>query len=74
MKALILAVAVVAASALASPLAAFAQSDAPVPLTRAQVQADLQQWEQAGYQPVTNKDASYPRSVQAAEARLASLH
>jgi hypothetical protein len=67
MKSLLFAV---VASALALPLAAFAQSDLSAPLTRAQVQADLQQWEQAGYHPVTNEDASYPRDVQAAEARL----
>ena len=65
MKSLIIAVATV--SAFAVPLAAFAQSDATP--TRAQVQAELQQLEQAGYHPGV-EDPNYPANVQAAEARV----
>jgi len=63
MKALILAVAV--ASALATPIAAFAQqTDAPK--TRAEVRADLIQLEYAGYRPEDN-DSYYPRKLELAE-------
>ena len=63
MKALILAVAV--ASALATPIAAFAQqTDAPQ--TRAEVRADLIQLEHAGYRPTEN-DSYYPRKLELAE-------
>jgi hypothetical protein len=67
-KSLILAV--TATSALAVSVAAFAQSDTQAPLTRAQVQAELQQLEQAGYNPSTGEDVNYPRDIQAAEARV----
>ncbi|VXB22795.1 conserved exported hypothetical protein [Burkholderia sp. 8Y] len=55
------------ASPLASPLAALAQEG----LTRDQVKQDLQQVEQAGYQP-SARDAFYPNDIQAAEARVHS--
>ena len=70
MKSLFFAVA--AASALAVPLAAFAQSDAPAPITRAQVRSELQQLEQAGYNPATGEDVNYPQDIQAAAARVAA--
>jgi Domain of unknown function (DUF4148) len=66
MKSIVIAVA--AASALSIPLAAFSQAD-PTP-TRAQVRAELQQIEQAGYDPAKGEDASYPSDIQAAEARI----
>ncbi len=59
--------AAVAASALAVPLASFAQSSEPV--TRDQVKAELLQLEQNGYQPEAS-DAQYPANAQAAEARI----
>ncbi|WP_044042715.1 DUF4148 domain-containing protein [Caballeronia insecticola] len=52
----------------AAPLAAFAQSEG---LTRAQVKADLQRVEQAGYNP-SERDAFYPNNIQAAEDKLQS--
>ena len=52
MKSVVIAVA--AASALSIPLAAFSQSDPT--LTRAQVRAELQQIEQAGYDPAKSAD------------------
>lgn len=61
---------VAAASALALPLAAFSQSEGG--LTRAQVQAELQQLEQAGYNPARGEDTTYPADIQAAEARIAA--
>jgi hypothetical protein len=64
--------AVAATSALAVSLAAFAQSDTQAPVTRAQVLAELQQLEQAGYNPSTGEDVNYPQDVQAAEARVAA--
>ncbi|WP_028216585.1 DUF4148 domain-containing protein [Paraburkholderia oxyphila] len=70
MKSAILAV--TAASALAVSLAAFAQSDTQAPITRAQVRAELQQLEQAGYTPSRGEDVNYPQDVQAAEARVAA--
>jgi hypothetical protein len=59
-----------AASALAAPVLSFAQSNAP--LTRAEVRADLIRVEQAGYNPSTSDDASYPADIQAAEAKVAT--
>ncbi len=51
----------------ATPLASLAQqSDG---LTRAQVKADLQRVEQAGYNP-SERDAFYPSDIQAAEAKV----
>ncbi|SEK08540.1 DUF4148 domain-containing protein [Paraburkholderia diazotrophica] len=61
------AIAVAAASALSLPLAAFSQNDATP--TRAQVRAELQQLEQAGYDPAKGEDPNYPADIQAAEAR-----
>jgi hypothetical protein len=62
--------AVTATSALTVSLAAFAQSDTQAPVTRAQVRAELQQLEQAGYSPSMGYDPNYPQDIQAAEARL----
>jgi hypothetical protein len=64
--------AVTAASALAVSLAAFAQSDAQAPVTRAQVRAELEQLEQVGYYPSTGERVNYPQDIQAAEARVAA--
>ncbi|CAN7670952.1 DUF4148 domain-containing protein [Trinickia sp. LjRoot230] len=70
MKSLIYAV--VAASALATPLVSMAQteSNSNQPVTRAQVQQDLLRVEQAGYRPGSD-DPSYPADIQAAEQRAA---
>jgi len=51
----------------ASPLVASAQEG----LTRAQVKAQLQQLEQAGYNP-SERDAFYPNNIQAAEEKIRS--
>jgi len=64
--------AVVVAAALVAPVAVFAQSN--VPLTRAQVRAELVQLEQAGYNPARGEDPTYPQDIQAAEARVAQQH
>ncbi|NPT46489.1 DUF4148 domain-containing protein [Paraburkholderia sp. 1N] len=62
--------AAVVAAALAAPVAAFAQSNAP--LTRAQVRAELIQLEKAGYQPGQGDNTTYPTQIQAAEAKVAA--
>jgi hypothetical protein len=67
MKALISAV--VVATVLAAPVAAFAQSNQPV--TRAQVRAELAQLEKAGYNPAADR-YDYPVNIQAAEARVSA--
>lgn len=59
-----------AAAVLAAPVASFAQSN--VPLTRAQVRADLVRVEQAGYNPSLGDDVNYPADIQAAEAKIAA--
>ncbi|CAH2801519.1 MAG: hypothetical protein CBARDMAM_4388 [uncultured Caballeronia sp.] len=56
------------ASALAAPSFAFAQ-DNNVPVTRAEVRAQLTQLEQAGYNQATN-DNYYPQALQAAQQRV----
>ena len=70
MKSVILAV--TATSALVVSLAAFAQSATQAPVTRAQVRAELQQLEQAGYDTSKGEDVNYPQDIQAAEARAAA--
>lgn len=50
-----------------SPIASFAQTDAP--LTRAHVRAELANLERAGYNPIPD-DVEYPARLQKAEARL----
>jgi hypothetical protein len=60
----------VLAVALAAPIVSFAQ-DANGPVTRAQVEAELVQLENAGYRPSPN-DPHYPADIQAAEARVHS--
>ncbi|MCX4172590.1 MULTISPECIES: DUF4148 domain-containing protein [Paraburkholderia] len=57
-------------SAVVISTSTFAQS-ASVPLTRAQVRADLIRLEQAGYNPSASDDATYPADIQAAEANVA---
>jgi hypothetical protein len=59
--------AIVMASALAIPAASHAQDNSTP--TRAEVKADLQQTEQAGYNP-SGDHASYPRNAQAAEGQV----
>ena len=66
MKSLIQAVAI--AAAFAAPVAAFAQSGAPV--TRAQVKAELVQFEQAGGLRSFSNDPRYPEDVQIAQAKV----
>jgi len=58
-----------AISALASPTLSSGQVST-VPLTRAQVYADLVRVEQAGYNPAAGDDAKYPADIQAAERRV----
>lgn len=60
--------AVVIAAAFAAPVASFAQSDAPV--TRAQVKAELVQFEQAGGRVNFSNDPYYPTDAQVAQARV----
>ena len=64
---------VIAALALlaSSPIATFAQTDAP--LTRAHVRAELANLEQAGYNPLS-VDVDYPASLQKAENRVQAEH
>jgi hypothetical protein len=68
MKSFIQAVAL--AAAIAAPGVSFAQSEQPV--TRAQVKAELQQLEQAGYSLSNAVDTQYPADIQAAEAKIAA--
>jgi hypothetical protein len=67
MKSIIKAVAI--AAILAAPVASFAQADQQ-PLTRAEVKSQLIQMEQAGYNPATSNDTTYPADAQAAERRI----
>jgi hypothetical protein len=69
MKSLIQAVAL--AAVITAPVAGFAQSEQPV--TRAEVKAEVQQLEQAGYNPAAASDPQYPSDIQAAEARVAAM-
>jgi hypothetical protein len=68
LKSLIPAVAL--ASALAAPAVSFAQSNDPV--TRAQVRAELVQFEEAGYHVGGGDHTTYPAGIQAAEASVAA--
>jgi hypothetical protein len=68
-----LAYAVVTASLVALPLAAFAQAQSDnQPLTRAEVKQQLIDLENAGYNPSAANDATYPKQIQAAEARVSA--
>jgi len=67
MKAFIKAAAV--AVVLAAPVVSFAQANNQ-PLTRAQVRADLERVEKAGYNPMDWMH--YPENIQAAQARIAA--
>jgi hypothetical protein len=67
MNALIKAAAV--AVVLAAPAVSFAQANNQ-PLTRAQVRADLERVEKAGYNPMDWMH--YPENIQAAQARIAA--
>ncbi|GAB7524930.1 DUF4148 domain-containing protein [Paraburkholderia sp. 2C] len=62
--------AMLAATLLAGPIVAHAQTSDPV--TRAEVRADLVRVEQAGYNPSTGEDVNYPADIQAADAKLAA--
>lgn len=62
--------AAVVATILSVPALSFAQSDAPV--TRAQVKAELIQFEQASPRSVFGRDPSYPADTQAAQTRVAA--
>ena len=68
MKSSVLSIA--AASMLATAATAYSQTDST--LTRAQVRAELQQLEQAGYAPARGEDATYPADIQAAETQLSN--
>jgi hypothetical protein len=59
-----------AVAILGAPVVSFAQSS--IPLTRAEVRADLVRAEQAGYNPAGGDDVNYPADVQAAEAKIAA--
>ncbi|MDT8836736.1 DUF4148 domain-containing protein [Paraburkholderia fungorum] len=56
------------AALIAAPVASFAQSSLPV--SRAQVRAELAQLEKAGYDP--HDWLHYPENIQAAEAKVAA--
>lgn len=56
--------------AIFAPIALFAQSNQP--MTRAEVRAELQQVEAAGYRPAAGRDPYYPADAQIAEARVAA--
>ncbi|RDV00855.1 DUF4148 domain-containing protein [Trinickia dinghuensis] len=60
--------AVVIAAAISAPVAVFAQSNAPV--SRAQVKAELIQFEQAGGRANMSNDPYYPEDAQVAQARV----
>ncbi|SAL78605.1 DUF4148 domain-containing protein [Caballeronia telluris] len=62
--------AVLAAAVFAVSVVSFAQSDSPV--TRAEVRADLNQLQLAGYKPASGDEPNYPANIQAAEARVAA--
>lgn len=62
----------IVAVAIAAPVASFAQQAQPV--TRAQVKAELQQLEAAGYRPSAGTDPYYPADLQAAQARIAAAN
>jgi hypothetical protein len=62
--------AVVVASSLAAPALALAQANTP--LTRAQVNAELVELKRVGGLRATGQDNSYPRDIQAAQARIAA--
>jgi hypothetical protein len=64
--------AAIVAALVAAPALSFAQSvdQNNAPKTRAEVRAELVQIEQAGYNPAIADDATYPRDIQAAEARV----
>lgn len=65
--------AAVVAAMVAAPALSFAQNVSNnAPKTRAEVRAELIQLEQAGYNPATADNATYPRDIQAAEARVAA--
>jgi len=59
---------VVIAAALTAPVAVFAQSSAPV--SRAQVKAELVQFEQAGGPRTFSNDPYYPADAQMIQARV----
>ncbi len=61
--------ALAAATLLAVPVAAYSQTQQGP--TRAQVRAELQQLEEAGYNSAKGEDPRYPADVQAAEGRIA---
>lgn len=64
--------ALVVATLFAAPVASFAQaSQSNQPLTRAQVRQELVDLEQAGYDPLSDRQ-DYPRNILRAEARLAA--
>ncbi|WP_322042407.1 DUF4148 domain-containing protein [Paraburkholderia sp. J67] len=58
------------AALVAAPALSYAQADQNAPKTRAEVRAELIQLEQAGYNPATANDSTYPSEIQAAEARV----
>ncbi|MEM5369144.1 DUF4148 domain-containing protein [Paraburkholderia azotifigens] len=58
-------------AALLLPLAAYAQSTAP--LTRAEVRQQIIEIENAGYNPSTSDSTAYPENIQAAQKRLDAL-
>jgi hypothetical protein len=69
MKALLYAT--LALGAIATPVLSFAQTSYG-PVTRAEVRAELQRLEQAGYNPSSGDESNYPADIQAAEAKVAA--
>jgi hypothetical protein len=62
--------AAVVAALVAAPALSFAQDQSNAPKTRAEVRQELIQLEQAGYNPATANDSTYPSDIQAAEAKV----
>jgi hypothetical protein len=62
--------ALIVATAIAAPVASFAQANQPV--TRAQVRAELVALQKAGYRVGDGDNAHYPDAIQAAEAKIAA--
>jgi Domain of unknown function (DUF4148) len=57
-------------AAVAIPVVSFGQANGQ--LTRAQVRAELIEWEEAGYHPAGGEDPCYPQAILATKARLAA--
>jgi len=59
-------------STLMVALTSSAYAESTVPLTRAEVRAEMIQLEQAGYAPGGGENPHYPRDIMAAEGKIAN--